>query len=248
MPLLPGLFERLAVRFNKAPAPLLDVYSAVGFRILLAGVRLGVFPALAKSPLSARELARALGTDERGTELLLETLEALGYVEQRGALYVNTAAAASWLSGKGDADFSPYLRYWGTALAERWHDLEDSIRRGGGADNLYQWLERRPQASSDFQEGLVAIARVMSAEVARKLKLPSSAKRVLDVGGGHGMYAIALCRAHPNLSAVVFLGGRVYRYEDVAGWLTATGFRNITRTDLLLSSGNCLVVGEKAAA
>ncbi|MFH0967997.1 MAG: class I SAM-dependent methyltransferase [Methanobacteriota archaeon] len=30
-----------------------------------------------------------------------------------------------------------------------------------------------------------------------------SAKRLLDIGGGHGMYAISLCQQNPNLSAVI---------------------------------------------
>ncbi len=36
-----------------------------------------------------------------------------------------------------------------------------------------------------------------------KVRLPAQARRLLDVGG-HGRYALALCRRYPSLSAVVF--------------------------------------------
>jgi cyclopropane fatty-acyl-phospholipid synthase-like methyltransferase len=39
--------------------------------------------------------------------------------------------------------------------------------------------------------------------VARKLRLPSGARQVLDIGGGHGLYSAALCRRHPGLTATV---------------------------------------------
>jgi hypothetical protein len=43
---------------------------------------------------------------------------------------------------------------------------------------------------------MVAIAQLVGAEITRKLAVPASAQRLLDLGGGHGMYSIALCRAH----------------------------------------------------
>ena len=38
---------------NLGPAPILDIWSAAGFRIVLAALRLGVFEALADAPLPA---------------------------------------------------------------------------------------------------------------------------------------------------------------------------------------------------
>ncbi len=37
-----------------------------------------------------------------------------------------------------------------------------------------------------------------------KVKLPATARRLLDVGGGHGLYSIKFCRRYPQLSATVF--------------------------------------------
>ena len=36
------------------------------------------------------------------------------------------------------------------------------------------------------------------------MKLPPTARRLLDVGGGHGSYSIGFCRRYPQLSATIF--------------------------------------------
>jgi SAM-dependent methyltransferase len=51
---------------------------------------------------------------------------------------------------------------------------------------------------------MVALARMTADEVARKVRLPRTARHLLDVGGGHGLYSIKLCRRYPQLSATVF--------------------------------------------
>lgn len=41
-------------------------------------------------------------------------------------------------------------------------------------------------------------------DVAKRIKLPDGPTRLLDVGGGHGVYTIHLCQAYPNLQATIF--------------------------------------------
>jgi SAM-dependent methyltransferase len=40
--------------------------------------------------------------------------------------------------------------------------------------------------------------------VVAKVKLPRGARRLLDVGGGHGLYSVRFCRRHPGLTATIF--------------------------------------------
>ena len=81
MPIIPTSIERLIFfQLNQAPGPLLDLFGAVAFRIVLSGIKLGVFDTLQAGPISAGELARILGADERGIAMLLDTLTTLGYV------------------------------------------------------------------------------------------------------------------------------------------------------------------------
>src|SRR5262249_33252792 len=100
MPVLPSVAERLmmlALHRGPGPGPMLDFLAAQAFRAVSTGVRLGVFEVLAAGPLSAGQIADRVGADPRGTELLLEALEALGYVRRRHRVYANTAMATRWL-------------------------------------------------------------------------------------------------------------------------------------------------------
>src|SRR4029078_3328159 len=47
------------------------------------------------------------------------------------------------------------------------------------------------------------LARLASKAVARAVRLPRDATSVLDIAGGHGEYAMALCRRHGGLRATV---------------------------------------------
>ena len=57
----------------------------------------------------------------------------------------------------------------------------------------------------DFELALYDRARTAGPAIATALDLPTDRPlRVLDVGGGHGGYSMALCNRYPNVEAVVF--------------------------------------------
>lgn len=204
MPLIPNFLERtLFFSLNQAPGPMLDIWSAVAFRAVLAGVRLGVFEALDGGALTAEMLASQLNLNEKGVHIVLETLRSLGYVEKQGESYSNSAMTSKWLVSGSGMDLSPGFRYW-AAIMPLLDNLEESVQTGSPPVNMYDWLADKPQASQDFQDYMVPLAKFALSEVTGRLKLPPGAKRLLDVGGGHAMYSIALCQKHLSLSATVF--------------------------------------------
>jgi SAM-dependent methyltransferase len=54
-----------------------------------------------------------------------------------------------------------------------------------------------------YQLAMRDLGRVPSKEIAQRLKLPQGARRLLDIGGSHGLYSVELCRAHPGLEATI---------------------------------------------
>ncbi len=48
------------------------------------------------------------------------------------------------------------------------------------------------------------MARFTAPELTRAVRLPRRARRLLDIGGGHGGYSIAFCEKYPSLTATVF--------------------------------------------
>ncbi|MEJ2852618.1 MULTISPECIES: class I SAM-dependent methyltransferase [unclassified Saccharothrix] len=179
------------------PPSFVDLIATAGYRAMAAALRLGVFAALSGEPLTAKDLAAALGTDPRGTGLLAEALVAFGYLERDGDTYRNTAPTQKWLSGDG---YSEVDRFWASVLFESWDGLEDSIRTGTPALDFYGWLSDRPEALQRFQRMLSGHADSIAPEVATHVPVGAT---LLDVGGGHAKYAIRLCTAHPDLRATV---------------------------------------------
>jgi SAM-dependent methyltransferase len=206
MPLKPNWLEQLLFfTTNMGPGPVMDIWAAVGYRMVLAAVRLGVFEGLAAGPATAQALAARLGTEAESTGMLLEALEALGYVRRDGATagYANTPMTAKWMVG-GKANFGAGFEFWGVNLFQLMDDLEGTIRTGRQGLNLYEWIEDQPEASRAFQDWMVAIAAFAADEIARLAPLPEGARRLLDIGGGHGGYALAYLRRQPGLTATIF--------------------------------------------
>lgn len=184
--------------------PMTDMLSAAAFRAAGAAQNIGIFEALRGGPLTSTETATRLRTDERGIRLLLDTLEAFGYVTREDGRYANSPMSAEWLAPAEGPSFAPAMEFWNTILFRLWNDLEQSIRSGEPPLDFYQWLERNPATLANFQTMLRTIARAVAVEVVAKVRPPAHARRLIDIGGGHAEYSVAFCRENPDLSAVVF--------------------------------------------
>lgn len=199
MPLKPSFVERLVLfRLNLGPAPMLDFLGALGFRAACAAYRLGVFDVLRRGPATAADVAHEIDAGERGVLLLLRALASLGYVEERRERFRLSPMSAKWIPMLGDG-----IRFFERMAVEEWGYLEDRIRNG--PPTFREFYERFDDSRwREFEAGMVAVARMTGGEVVRKAKLPANARRLLDVGGGHGLYSVKFCERYPELRATVF--------------------------------------------
>ncbi len=203
MPIIPSLPERALLRLGVIPAPLVDFTQHASFRLLLAGHRLGVFAALEDGPLTLDELGRRLEARPEGLEPFLDLLRRLGYLSVRGGRYGNTATTRRWLSADSPRSLLPAIPFLDD-FVRRWDHLEETIKEGRPPFTTYEFNDRRPERWPAFHDGMRTIALFTIDEVARKARLRSGPLRLLDVGGSHGLYTIALCRRYPELSAVIY--------------------------------------------
>lgn len=191
---------------NRAPGPHLDMLTVAGFRAAVAGVRLGVFDALAAGRLDAPGLAATLGTDPDATGVLAEALVSLGYLTRDltddGAGYANGPAAARWLVTDRPGSYVSTLLLWHDLLFGLWTDVESTVRTGRRGPDFYGWLGDRPETADRFQTALATVAGLVAGEVAGLLPEDATG-RVLDVGGGHGRFAAAVCDHHPAATVTV---------------------------------------------
>ncbi len=207
MPLAPNIVERLAfLTLNQGPGPALDMWGGPAFQIVLAGIRLNFFETLNAQPLTAAELSEQLQTDPRASQILLDALVSLKYLKQKNGWYSLTAMTRKWLTSEGEVNFSAYFQFWGAMMEHFMPHLAAAVRFGKPPVNVYQWLEDQPEVSRHFQEGMIALTRWVQDAIIKRLDLPPNARRLLDIGGGHALYSIALCQKHPDLSAVILDG------------------------------------------
>jgi len=203
MPIIPSLPERALLRLGVVPAPLVDFLQHAAFRLLLAGHRLGVFAALEEGPLTLRELSERLDARPEGLQPFLDLLRRLGYVSVRGGRYANTATTRRWLSADSPQSLVPAIPFLDD-FVRRWDHLEETIKEGRPPFTAYEFYDRRPECWPSFHDGMRAIALFTIDEVARAARLRAGPLRLLDVGGSHGLYTIALCRRYSQLTAVIY--------------------------------------------
>lgn len=203
MPIIRSFREgRLTRRTRPQTMFIHEFLSAWGFRVVAVGFRLGVFEALRKEPKSPARLAAELQLDPKGVGFLLDALDCLGYVSVKSGSYHNTAATTQLLDM-----ISMGIPYFEKIVFTDWADLEARLRNQKempftlDEPRTPKWFAKEWRI---FQDGMVALANMNLDEVLRRVEFPRSARHILDLGGGHGLYSIAFCERHPGLTATVF--------------------------------------------
>jgi SAM-dependent methyltransferase len=204
MPIQPNLLERVAFQnLNLAPGIMLDVAGAMAYQAVSTAVQLQLFNGLADGPSTPAELAVRLDAQERGLAPLLGALAAIGYVDEKDGRYANSKMTQKWLLDNDALDIDSLLTYWDAAFRDLWHYAPEVIRSGERPCDFYSWLESTPGLAHSFQQALIVPAYDVGPDIAKKLALPDGPTRLLDVGGGHGMYSVVICQAYPELQATI---------------------------------------------
>jgi SAM-dependent methyltransferase len=175
----------------------------VAARALSTAVMLGVFDALHESPASDVELAARLSLDPLGADTLLTALLTLGYVEPAGdgGTLRNTAVSERLLVTSSPESIATFV---GAQADLHWQALAllPAAVRDGTAYALHE--ERRDEVDRwhAYIRGLFEISRPEH-EANAALVPVEEPRRLVDVAGGHGGFAMAMCRRHPGLEATV---------------------------------------------
>lgn len=189
------------------------------FTILEAALDLGIFTFLAEhGPCEREEIAKGCGILGMLLRPLLSCLVDMELVRLDDERYSNSRIAENFLLAGSPLYQGEWLR--NIRQHSHWSDLAAALQRmepkksGTGSSD-------GPSAS--FIDGLSqrAVRGELQAVVEQIAAWEgfASARKMLDIGGGHGLYAIALCQENPDLQATVL---------DLPGVLEVTA-RNIER-------------------
>jgi (2Fe-2S) ferredoxin/SAM-dependent methyltransferase len=168
-------------------------------RAILTAIELDLFSAVGQGA-TAEQAAQRANADARATAMLLNALVAMRLVEKRGGLYFNTELSSRFLAEGGRDDARAALLHTGH-LWHTWSTLTQAVRRGtaisvvGPAARGEEWTRAFIAAMHrNATERAPLLVRAVGADGVR---------RMLDVGGGSGAYAIAFARASAELNADV---------------------------------------------
>jgi 3-hydroxy-5-methyl-1-naphthoate 3-O-methyltransferase len=216
-------------------------------RILLTAIELDLFTAVGSGG-DAYAVARLLGTDRGATEALLNALTAMGILEKQDRRFTNGPVAARFLVAAGADDSRAALLHT-VNLWARWSTLTECVRRGTSV-TFQEMAERGADWTETFIAAMHKNATFRAPVVAGGIGL-EGVRRVLDVGGGSGAYALAFARFQPGLEADILdlptvvplarryidQAGLADRVKARAGDLRADAFG--TGYDLVLFSAVC---------
>lgn len=193
-----NLLERGLMAAGLIPVAMTEAYAPLFGRAIAVAAEAGVFDAIGTEGRSAPDVAKVCGTDLRGTEKLLNLLVTMRYLQLRGDRYRLSRHARRWLlAGRGSAQDAIRMKL----LEWEWIEGLDELVRTGRQVDVHSTMDEH--AWRRYQRGMRAQANVLAPVLARLVPVPEGARTMLDIGGSHGYFSVALCRRHPGLSSVV---------------------------------------------
>lgn len=176
-------------------------------QVLITCAELGIFETLGKDSLKAEELAQRFNTNPKALARLLNAAVGLGLLEKEAESYRVSPLAAACLAYESPYFLGNLIKREG-AFYRRWSHLVEAVRTGQRPEENTK-DEAGANWVRDFELALYDAARTTAPAVAEVLEpfLPSNTKpvvRVIDIGGGHGAYSMALAQRYQNLEALVF--------------------------------------------
>jgi hypothetical protein len=186
---------------------------------------LGVFGALTQQALTTEALAAELALDARALSILLGALAAMGFVERRDDRWRATAPARTWLDPQADGYYGPMIHAYrsDTTLHGRLlQALKTGARPPGGMSAADEWErgELVPERARMITAFMHSHSRAAAKAVAVQ-PLFANVRRLLDVGGGSGIFAIELVRVWPQLRASILEIGTIC--DEAARYIAAAG-------------------------
>ena len=171
-----------------------QVSSFFAARVILTANNFRIFDHLTGPGKTAERLSRTLTSDLRATELLLNSLVAIGLLKKEKAIYRNTPAASRYLVSGKPRYQGDIIRHYST-LWDNWSGLDTVLKTGKPF--------RKAHDHESFILGMHNLALLRVTKVLAGIDL-RGVKRILDLGGGPGTYAMALAQKGRQVTIMDF--------------------------------------------
>jgi hypothetical protein len=170
-------------------------------QIFLTALDLDIFTLL-QTPRSEGEVCDALQTLPGLTMRFLDVLAALGLLSKDGDRYTTAADIAPFVVK--DAPYAARYLKFAVKSRDTWMRMAEALKTGptgieDGHDHVYD------RQCIDWMARGTLLGRLQGAvRQVREIPEFASAGRLIDLGGGHGLFGIAFAQENPNLDVVIF--------------------------------------------
>ena len=174
-------------------------------RLMMTGIELKVFNLLGNF-CSAEDAARDMDTHPENTRHFLDALATIDLVEKKNGLYRNLPIAQTFLSEDSPGYIGAMLRMNEQYVAPL-QNMTRLVKEGPGGESADRGFASQELWAKVTRSSAAWVTSGMGLKVAGIIsKLPGfpEFQRMLDLGGGHGMFALYIVNAHPFMKGIVF--------------------------------------------
>ena len=205
--------ETAAGRQLVGPPPIQLIETTCGHafsQAVAAMAELGIPDLLAQGPRSLDELAGDTGTARDALARLLRLEVAIGLLDEPELNRFALTPSAACLSGQGATSLRSFaLVQAAPGLYRAWECLAEAVRTGQAAFPLahgattWGYFRMHPEEGRLFAEAMAGLTARLAPEVAVRCA-PSRFRRIVDVGGSHGLLLAGLLAAAPEARGILF--------------------------------------------
>src|SRR5579864_4594125 len=204
-----------------SPQPLREIPAAQQVFQMLAGksvsqalsvaAALGIADVLQDAPKHVEELAAATATHAPSLYRLLRALASVGiFVEIEDHQFGLTPLAAC-LRGDAPDSIRNFARWYGVPLVLRgWDELLNSVKTGEtgvkqtlGVTDSFAYISAHPEQAQIFNDCMTEISRTNIPGIVAAYDF-GRFRKIVDVGGSHGLLLSAILRRYPSPHGIVF--------------------------------------------
>ena len=175
--------------------------------VLHSGVSLDLFTILDNAEkrgekMTVAALAKAASCNERALGMLVTALVSLDFLGRDGDMISLPEHSRVSLSQNSEQYVGFIIKHH-THISPAWAKLTEAVKTGSPTREVSSSHTDDAAEREAFLLGMFNVAIHQAETIAAALDL-SGKKRLLDLGGGPGTYAVFFCRANPGLRATVF--------------------------------------------
>jgi O-methyltransferase domain/Dimerisation domain len=202
---------RLHQRMVPPSAAMMEmITNAWAAQAITAAADLGIADVLARGPLSADDLAVAVGADADTISRLLRALIGRGVFRQLGDGRYDLTPLADTLRSDGEVSLRAYARFVGAPQhREHWSHLTDAIRTGRAVvpalrgKPIFEYLAEEKELDEIFNDAMTSASEMAIPPVIAGYDFSRYAT-IVDVAGGHGRLLAAILTATPLARGILF--------------------------------------------